>query len=472
MITPVLLAGGSGTRLWPLSRKLYPKQFLPLVGAETLLEATTTRLQGLEVNQVIAVCGEDHRFVVAEQLRNTGHESARILLEPLGRDTAPAIAVAALEALEGADDDPVLLVLPSDHCIENIDSFHAAVRLGLEQAQQGHLVTFGIVPTGPATGYGYIQVDTNSDEQAILPLLNFVEKPELETAKEYLATGGYYWNSGMFMFRAKDYLERLATHQAEMHAACAKAHSEAEREFDFIRLGHKAFESCPADSIDYAVMEKTDQAVVIPLDAGWSDLGSWDAVAEVAGPDENGNVLQGDVVELDNRNCLLRSEGRLLAAVGLDNQVVIETSDAVLVADKGQLQNVKTLVQQLQKLGRDEAVNPAVVHRPWGSYETVAEGGRFQVKRIIVKPGARLSLQMHHHRAEHWVVVQGTAEVFCDDKTLLLSENESTYIPLGARHRLGNPGNIALELIEIQSGSYLGEDDIVRFEDHYGRANQ
>lgn len=467
MITPVLLAGGSGTRLWPSSRELFPKQFLPLLGEESLLQTTARRLDGIAFSQSIVVCGEEHRFVVAEQMRSAGAPDTRILLEPEGKDTAPAIAVAALEALTGDDVDPVLLVLPSDHVIKNLAAFQAVVQTGCEQAQEGHLVTFGIVPDSPATGYGYIEAEQG--DAAVLPLLSFTEKPNLEDAQKYLDAGGYFWNSGMFMFRAKDYLERLEKLAPEMFTACVQAHAKARRELDFIRLDKAAFKASPSDSIDYAVMEKTSAAVVLPLDAGWSDLGSWDAVAEALGPNAEGNVEQGDVLSLDNNNCLFRSERRLIAAIGLRDQVVIETADAVLVADKSQLQKVKTLVKQLKSERRDEAFNHPKVERPWGSYETLVKGARFQVKKIVVNPGARLSLQKHHHRAEHWVVVSGTAEVHCDDKTLLLSENQSTYIPLGGKHRLINPGAIPLELIEIQSGSYLGEDDIVRYEDTYGR---
>lgn len=471
MITPVLLAGGSGTRLWPLSRELYPKQFLALAGEDSLLQATVSRLQGLPCTELITVCGEAHRFVVAEQLQESGQQAARILLEPCARDTAPAIAVAALEAIQSNGEEAVLLVLPSDHIITDLAAFQAAMLRGAEQATRGQLVIFGIVPDAPATGYGYIQVggEAQAGDAAVLSLSSFVEKPDRATAEKYLHTGSYYWNSGMFMFQARDYLARLEQLAPEMHAACQQAHAQAQRESDFIRLDADAFSASPSDSIDYAVMEKTDTAVVIPLDAGWSDLGSWDAVAAVAGPDAEGNVQRGDVLSVDNSNCMLHSEHRLLAAVGLRDQVVVETADAVLVADRQHLQQVKALVQSLRAAGRPEVVDQRRVHRPWGSYESIADGPRFQVKRIVVKPGARLSLQMHHHRAEHWVVVQGTAEVQCDDRTLLLSENESTFIPLGARHRLGNPGTIPLELIEIQSGSYLGEDDIVRFDDAYGR---
>ena len=471
MITPVLLAGGSGTRLWPLSRELFPKQFLPLTGKDSLLQATLKRLDRLPAEPCIVVCGEAHRFIVAEQMRDIDIQDARILLEPAGRDTAPAIAAAALEALHGSDKDPVLLVLPSDHVIADIDAFISVVQAGEAQAREGQLVTFGIVPTEPATGYGYIQIKKPDEaaEQSVLPLLSFTEKPDAERAQEYLNKGDYYWNSGMFMFRAKDYLARLKLLAPAIYEACLQAHESARREADFIRLDEAAFKRSPSDSIDYAVMEKTEAAVVIPLDAGWSDLGSWDAVAQATGPDAQGNVEQGDVLSLDNHNCLLRSEQRLIAAIGLENIVVIETADAVLVAEQGQLQKVKTLVKQLKNDQREEAINHRKVPRPWGSYETLSAGSRFQVKRIVVKPGASLSLQMHHHRAEHWVVVHGTAEVHCDEQVLLLSENQSTYIPLGSKHRLVNPGTIALELIEIQSGSYLGEDDIVRFEDSYGR---
>ncbi len=467
MITPVLLAGGSGTRLWPLSRELFPKQFLPLTGPESQLQATARRLAGLPLVTAIIVCGEEHRFVVAEQMRAVGLEDAHILLEPVGRDTAPAIAVAALEALAEGAENPVLLVLPSDHVIADVQSFQKTVQLGYKQALDGRMVTFGIVPDSPATGYGYIQAEMG--DSAVLPLLSFTEKPDLDTARQYLDQGGYYWNSGMFMFRAGDYLDQLKALAPEIYAACVQAHQKAQREKDFIRLDADSFSASPSDSIDYAVMEKTSGAVVLPLEAGWSDLGSWDAVAQASGPDASGNVEQGDVMSLGNSNCLLRSEQRLVAAIGLQDQVVIETADAVLVAHKNQLQQVKTLVKELTLAKRDEVLNHRKVERPWGSYETLVKGPRFQVKKIVVKPGARLSLQMHHHRAEHWVVVHGTAEAHCDGEVLLLSENQSTYIPIGCKHRLINPGASPLELIEIQSGDYLGEDDIVRYEDTYGR---
>ena len=475
MITPVLLAGGSGTRLWPLSRELFPKQFLPLTGEKSLLQATATRLSGLDLAQWIVVCGEEHRFVVAEQLRVDGVEHPHILLEPAGRDTAPAIASAALEAIYNNSDDPILLVLPSDHVITDAQAFQSVVKQGAQQAAAGQLVTFGIVPDAPATGYGYILASSMEDgvnkgcESPVLTLECFVEKPDASHAQQYLDAGGYFWNSGMFMFRARDYLSRLAEHAPAIHAACVKAHANAYREQDFIRLEEEAFLASPKDSIDYAVMEKTVGAVLLPLDAGWSDLGSWDAVAEAAGADSQGNVEQGDVVGMDNSNCLLRSEQRLVTAIGLHNQVVIETADAVLVADKSQLQKVKTLVQRLKEQNREEVSNHRKVQRPWGSYETLAEGPQFKVKRIIVHPGQSLSLQMHNKRAEHWVVVRGVAQVTCGEASFELVADQSTYIPLQTRHRLANTSEASLELIEVQSGSYLGEDDIIRYDDDYGR---
>lgn len=434
-----------------------------------MLQQTAQRLKGLPMQGCIAVCGEEHRFVVAEQLNAASMDGdISILLEPEGRDTAPAIAAAALEASKIYGAEAILLVLPTDHLIADVAGFQRAIKLGAEQAALGQLVTFGIVPTRPATGFGYIHAGPSESE--VKPLLEFVEKPDRQRAEEYLTAGSFLWNSGMFMFRAQDFLKRLQALAPDINQAVEQSHADARRDVDFVRLEAKAFKASPKDSIDYAVMEKTDSAVVIPLGVGWSDLGSWGAVAEACGPDANGNVEQGDVLGMDNRDCLLRSEHRLVAAIGLQDQVVIETADAVLVASKNELQKVKTLVQKLKAGTRDEVSNLPRVHRPWGSYETIADGSRFQVKRIIVKPGERLSLQMHHHRAEHWVVVQGTAEVQCNDETILLSENQSTYIPLGAKHRLTNPGTIDLELIEIQSGAYLGEDDIVRYDDNYGRS--
>ncbi|WP_147653671.1 mannose-1-phosphate guanylyltransferase/mannose-6-phosphate isomerase [Vulcaniibacterium gelatinicum] len=462
---PVILSGGSGTRLWPLSREAYPKQFLPLVGSDSLLQATWHRVAPLATAAPLVVANEEHRFMVAEQLREAGCETGTILLEPVGRNTAPAIAVAALEAM-ALGGDPLLLVLPSDHVIADVARFHAAVRQARPAAEEGRLVTFGIVPAGPETGYGYIRAAAGEGVRAVEA---FVEKPDADTAAGYVASGAYFWNSGMFLFRASRYLQELARFRPQMLAACREAHAKARRDPDFVRLDREAFAASPSDSIDYAVMEKTDAAAVLPLAAGWNDVGSWSALWAIAGQDADGNAHRGDVIAQDCRNTLAWSDGRLLALLGLDDVVVVDTADAVLVARKDRVQDVKGIVATLKQRQRPEAAVHRRVYRPWGSYDAVDAGERFQVKRITVKPGAALSLQMHHHRAEHWVVVKGTARVTCGDEVLLLSENQSTYIPIGVRHRLENPGKVPLELIEVQSGSYLGEDDIVRYDDVYGR---
>ena len=473
MIIPVILSGGSGSRLWPLSRELYPKQLLPLVNDRTMLQNTVLRTNGLEnVTEPIIVCNEEHRFMVAEQLRSIATSPRTILLEPLGRNTAPAVAVAALQALSD-DNDPLLLVLPSDHVIQNIDSFYKAVADGAGLAKGGNLLTFGIVPIAPETGYGYIkagkELAAKGGESVAFSVDRFVEKPDRIIAGQYLASGGYYWNSGMFLFSATTYLRELERFAPEMLRACREAFARAERDKDFTRLHAESFANCPSDSIDYAVMEKTDGAVVIPLDAGWSDVGSWSALWEIGGRDANDNVVKGDVLLHDVNGSYISAENRLVAAVGVEDYVIIETADAVLVARKDHVQDVKTIVNQLNACGRKESIIHRKVYRPWGAYQSVDLDERFQVKRIMVNPGSSLSLQMHHHRAEHWIVVKGTASVTKDGEVILLSENQSIYIPLGVTHRLENPGVIPLELIEVQSGSYLGEDDIVRFEDIYGR---
>jgi mannose-1-phosphate guanylyltransferase / mannose-6-phosphate isomerase len=472
MIIPVILSGGSGSRLWPLSRELYPKQLLPLVSDRTMLQETVIRLEGLpELGQPMVICNEQHRFMVAEQLRQVGAEQATILLEPVGRNTAPAVALAALQA-GAAGEDPLLLVLPADHVIRDAAAFRAAAQAGAALAEEERLVTFGIVPDKAETGYGYIKAGASLASPvpaAAFAVAAFVEKPDLATAERYVAAGDYYWNSGMFLFRASVYLEELERFAPAMLAACRKALETAQQDLDFIRVDAAAFAACPADSIDYAVMEKTAAAAVIPLAAGWSDVGSWSALWEVAQADAAGNVLVGDVLAADSRNSYLHASSRMLATVGVEDLVVVETADAVLVAGKDRVQDVKKIVEQLKRDGRGEALLHRKVNRPWGSYESIDSAERFQVKHIIVRPGATLSLQMHHHRAEHWVVVRGTARVTRGDEVLTLSENQSTYIPLGVTHRLENPGRIPLELIEVQSGSYLGEDDIVRFEDKYGR---
>ncbi|MFT4198044.1 MAG: mannose-1-phosphate guanylyltransferase/mannose-6-phosphate isomerase [Pseudoxanthomonas sp.] len=464
-LQPVLLSGGSGTRLWPLSREAYPKQFLPLGGTDTMLQATWRRVAPLTTLPPLVVANNEHRFLVAEQLREIGAPKGDILLEPVGRNTAPAIAAAALKARESGG-DPLLLVLPSDHVIANAEGFRDAVEAAVAAAEAGALVTFGVVPTQPETGFGYIQAGPG---EGVRPVLRFVEKPDAATAQAYLAQGGYYWNSGMFLFRASRYLAELEKFQPQMLEAVRQALARAKRDGDFVRLDAAAFEACPSDSIDYAVMEKTADARVLPLDVGWSDVGSWSALWEVTDKDANGNACQGDVITVDTRNSYVYAEG-LVALVGLDDVVVVETDDSLLVARKDRVQEVKKVVAQLKQEQRSQAVLHRKVYRPWGAYDSIDMGQRFQVKRITVNPGAALSLQMHHHRAEHWIVVSGTAKVTRGEDTLLLSENQSTYIPLGVTHRLENPGKVPLELIEVQSGSYLGEDDIVRFEDVYGRS--
>ncbi|WP_374605572.1 mannose-1-phosphate guanylyltransferase/mannose-6-phosphate isomerase [Arenimonas sp.] len=490
-LVPVLLSGGSGTRLWPLSRETHPKQFQPLVGEKSLLQATWQRLEGLAgLAAPIVVANEDHRFMVAEQLRRVGATASAIVLEPVGRNTAPAIAVAALQARAGGA-DPLLLVLPSDHVIADEAGFRAAVQAACAAAGEGALVTFGIVPTGPETGYGYIKATANpvgapsganpflAESQAkrfapegaptVSGVERFVEKPDKTTAETYVASGDYFWNSGMFLFRASAYLAELEKHAPAMVAAAREALERGQRDVDFLRLDRAAFEACPADSIDYAVMEKTDKAAVLPIDVGWNDVGSWKALWEIADQDPDGNAHHGDVIAIDCRNTLAWGGRRLVSLLGLDDVIVVDTDDALLVAARDQVQQVKDIVARLKAEGRPQASIHRKVYRPWGSYDGIDSGERFQVKRIVVNPGAALSLQMHHHRAEHWIVVSGSARVTCDEKVFLLAENQSTYIPLGSKHRLENPGKVPLELIEVQSGSYLGEDDIVRFEDVYGR---
>ena len=464
-IQPVILSGGSGTRLWPLSREAYPKQFLPLASEQTMLQATWQRVAPIAARGPLVIANEEHRFVAAEQLQQVGAEPAAIILEPVGRNTAPAIAVAALEATRDGG-DALLLVLPSDHVINNETAFRSAVQAAAAAAEAGKLVTFGIVPTGPETGYGYIKA---ADGQGLRAVERFVEKPDLGTATRYVSSGQYYWNSGMFLFKASRYLQELERFQPAMLAGSRQAWQQARRDADFTRLDKEAFTAVPSDSIDYAVMEKTADAVVIPLDAGWNDVGSWTALRDVSQQDGDGNAHQGDVIAIDCRNTYAYAQ-RLVALVGLDDVVVVETDDAVLVGKADRMQDVKTVVAQLKAEGRSEATWHRKVYRPWGAYDSIDNGERFQVKRITVKPGGTLSLQMHHHRAEHWIVVSGTAEVTRGDEVILLSENQSTYIPLGVTHRLRNPGKLPLELIEVQSGSYLGEDDIVRFEDTYGRS--
>lgn len=468
MIIPVILSGGSGTRLWPLSRAMYPKQLLPLFGEKTMLQDTLLRVSSVAgIGPVICVCNDDHRFLVAEQLRQIDAAVSAIILEPFGRNTAPAVAIAAM-TLAGTMPDALMLVMPADHVILDQDAFSAAIEAGRPAAESGHLVTFGIVPDAPETGYGYIRARQGSTGTA-RPVAEFVEKPSLERAESYVASGDYFWNSGMFLFRPDRYLAELQVASPAIAEACGKALELAKRDLDFLRLDREAFGNCPSDSIDYAVMEKTTNAVVVPMQAGWSDVGAWSALWQVQERDHDGNVKRGDVLAHEVQNSYLHSTSRLVAAVGLDGHVVVETADAVLVASKERVQDVKTIVERLRLQKREEPLIHRRVYRPWGSYETVDEGDRFKVKRITVKPGAALSLQMHHQRAEHWIVVKGSAQVTVEERQVLLEENQSIYIPLEARHRLENPGQEPLELIEVQSGAYLGEDDIVRFEDIYGR---
>ena len=463
---PVIMSGGSGTRLWPLSRKNKPKQFLNLFGDQSLFQDTLARLSGLdELQAPIIVCNEEHRFMVAEQLQELGEHKADIILEPCARNTAPAIAIAALQA-QLLGDDPILLVLAADHVIHDHPAFHSAISKAKIVAEQGYLVTFGIVPDSPHTGYGYIEAENKTSSSKVSA---FVEKPNKEIAEQYLASGNYYWNSGMFMFKASTILQELALFAPEMLKNCQLAVDKAATDLDFVRLDKESFSACHSDSIDYAVMEKTDKAMVIPLDAGWSDVGSWSSLWENHDKDRDNNVSIGDVILEKVTNSYIHSEHRLVSVLGVDNLVVVETPDAVMIADKHQAENIKTIVSKLQKEERDEAIVHRKCYRPWGYYDAIDQGQRFQVKRITVNPGASLSLQLHHHRAEHWIVVKGTAEVTCGDVVSLVSENESTYIPLGTQHRLSNPGRVPLEIVEIQSGSYLGEDDIVRLQDNYNR---
>ena len=492
-LVPVILCGGTGTRLWPLSRASYPKQYWPLAGdsEESLLQQTLQRLQGLhQLAPPLLIGNEDHRFIIAEQMRQIGVEPAAILLEPMGRNTAPAVAVAALKATARGE-DPLLLVLSADHVIRSPGRFRAAIDAGIAAAEAGRLVTFGIVPTAPETGYGYIEAceplpaaagatesgtagsgaATDAPHPTPVPIARFVEKPDRASAERFLATGRFTWNSGMFLFRASTILAEMESLCPEVVSFCRSALEHDSADLEFLRLEREAFASCPNVAIDVAVMEKTDRGSVLPLDAGWSDVGSWSALWETSDQDSHGNVLRGRVISKDSHNCYLRSEHRLVVGLGVENLVVVETDDVVLVAHRDRAQDIKGIVGRLESEGASESRAHRRIYRPWGYYDGVVEGDRWQVKKIQVKPGACLSLQMHHHRAEHWIVVKGTAVVEKDGKQELIGENQSTYIPLGARHRLTNPGKIPVELIEVQSGPYLGEDDIVRFEDRYGRSD-
>ncbi|MFZ0467495.1 MAG: mannose-1-phosphate guanylyltransferase/mannose-6-phosphate isomerase [Thiogranum sp.] len=466
---PVILTGGAGSRLWPVSREFYPKPLLPIFGEQTLLQDTVARLDALQgIRAPLFVCNEEHRFLVAEQVRLLGKEPEAIMLEPQGRNTAPALTIAALY-LVATDPDALMVAMPADHVIPDPAAFVTAVEQAGQLAEQGYLVTFGVVAGKPETGYGYIQRGDAIEGSGGFRVDRFVEKPDVATAQAYLDAGNYFWNSGIFVMRADRWLEEIGKYQPDILAACKQAMAGSARDSDFVRVDKQAFLSSPSDSIDYAVMEKTDRAAVVPMSTSWSDVGSWSSIWEISEQDGQGNVTKGDVLTHDTTNSLFMAQGRCIAAVGLDNIVVIETSDAVLVADKNKCQDVKAIVSQLKAGNREEYRFHSRVYRPWGDYEGVDAGGRYQVKRLTVKPGAKLSLQMHHHRAEHWIVVSGTARVTRGDDVFILSENESTYIPLGTTHRLENPGSIALEIIEVQSGSYLGEDDIVRFEDVYNR---
>jgi mannose-1-phosphate guanylyltransferase / mannose-6-phosphate isomerase len=467
LLVPVILSGGAGTRLWPLSREMYPKQLLALTGKRTMLQDTALRLAGIAgAAPPVVVCNEAHRFTVAEQLRALDIPASAILLEPAGRNTAPAVALAAFRAQQ-IDPDATLVVAPADHVIRDARKFQAAAEVAAGLARDGKLVTFGIVAHAPETGYGYIRRGEGAGPA--YPVAQFIEKPPLDLAAQFVASGDYFWNSGMFVFKASRYLAELLAYAPDILEASRAAFDAAKTDLDFVRIDKAAFEKCRSESIDYAVMEKTRDAVVLPLDAGWSDVGSWSSLFDALPADEEGNVLQGDVLVHDTHDCYVHSTSRLVAAVGMDDHVIVETKDAILVAPKGRVQDVKELVAKIKKAGRSEFSLHREVFRPWGSYDSIDNGERFQVKRLSVKPGGVLSLQMHHHRAEHWIVVQGTARITCNDKTFLLSENESTYIPIGATHRIEKPGKMPLHIVEVQSGSYLGEDDIVRFEDNYDR---
>lgn len=479
-LLPVILSGGSGTRLWPLSREEYPKQLLALCGDATMLQSTAMRVDdchewdGIQVEQPLLVCNESSRFISLDQLRQVDVQPQGIILEPVGRNTAPALTLAALYALNKGG-DPLLLVMPADHVISDLDTFHRAVHLAITSAQQGKVVTFGIVPDAPETGYGYIRASAQLSE-GTFSIAEFVEKPDLVTAESYLSSGKYFWNSGIYMVQASTWIELIGQHRPDILPACEQAFANATYDQSFIRVDQQSFVSCPSDSIDYAVMEKiaheltqSSRAVLIPMDAGWSDLGAWGALLDIGEKDVDGNLFSANVVALKSNNSLVMSKGRLVACIGLDNMIVVETPDAVLVANREHIDHMKDLVLALKDSGRSEPITHRKVHRPWGHYDSVDSGTRFQVKRIVVNPGACLSMQMHYHRAEHWIVVTGTARVTRGDEVFVLAENQSTYIPLGIAHRLENPGLVPLEIIEVQSGSYLGEDDIVRFHDHYGR---
>ncbi|MDE2429654.1 MAG: mannose-1-phosphate guanylyltransferase/mannose-6-phosphate isomerase [Burkholderiales bacterium] len=480
LLQPVILSGGSGTRLWPLSREKHPKQLLSLIGKETMLQATATRVSSftgsLNVSQkMLVVCNEEYRFITAEQLRVAGFSDNTLLLEPTGRNTAPALTLAAIAATENSG-DAVLLVMPADHVITDVHAFHHAIQSGLQHAADGAMVTFGVLPNRPETGYGYIEVGDNIGRSEVRELRAFVEKPALSVAQQYLNDGNHLWNSGIFMMRANVWLKAIQHFNPDMFNSCMQSMQNSKLDCGFVRVAKDAFMTCPADSIDYAVMEKLPNAVelgisgcVVPFDAGWSDVGAWDAVWQVSHKDESGNSMHGDVLMEDSQNCLVVADSRLVACLGLEDVIVVETPDAVLVTNKANTQNIKRIVNRLKNENYSQTDNHRKVYRPWGHYDSVDSGEHFQVKRIVVNPGGRLSMQMHNHRAEHWIVVSGTAVVTRGDEVMELTANQSTYIPLGVKHRLENAGDVDLELIEVQSGTYLGEDDIVRFDDIYGR---
>lgn len=471
MILPVVMAGGTGSRLWPMSRELYPKQFLRLIGNNSMLQETILRLNGLKTSSPIIICNEQHRFLAAEQLRQIEQLDNNIILEPVGKNTAPAIALAALSAIKKNDEDPLLLVLAADHIIEDISAFHSAINMAIVHANAGKLVTFGIVPTGPETGYGYIHRSEQYADTAY-NVCRFVEKPNLETATLYLDSGEYYWNSGIFLFRAQRYLDELRKFRPDILEICEKAIENISKDTigDFIRVSEDEFSRCPDESIDYAVMENTSDAVVIPLNAGWSDVGSWSALWDVSQQDDDNNSISGDVFTYKTANCYINTDDTFIATVGVKNLVIVNTKDALLVIDKTQVQDVKKVVEYLKKSKRREYKLHRESYRPWGRHDEVVNTDKYHINRVTVKPGGKFSLQRHLHRAEHWVVLLGTAEVTLDDKKFLLTENQSTFIPAGAIHMLENPGKIPLELLEIQSGSYLEDDDIIRLKDHYGRS--
>ena len=467
---PVILSGGSGSRLWPLSRKQYPKQFLALTGVDTLFQQTIKRLAFEGMQAPVLVCNKEHRFIVNDQLKAQHLASQALILEPFGRNTAPAVAVAALQLVAQGRDE-LLLILPADHVLEDQKAFQRALALATLAAERGEMVLFGIPALRPETGYGYIKSGADNNlPDGVTRVQEFVEKPDETRAQQFVESGDYYWNSGMFLFRASRYLEELQRHEPDIYDTCLLALERSALDGDTINIDAATFACCPDNSIDYAVMEKTTRACVVPLSAGWNDVGSWSSIWDVHEKDADGNVTKGDVVVHNSRNCLVHGNGKLVSVIGLDDIVVVETKDAMMIAHRDHVQDVKKVVNQLDELGRSETQNHCQVFRPWGSYDSVDMGGRFQVKHITVNPGATLSLQMHHHRAEHWIVVTGTAEVTCDDKVFLLTENQSTYIPMTSVHRLSNPGKIPLEIIEVQSGSYLGEDDIERLDDVYGRS--